>query len=328
MSQPLVSVIIPLYNRKNLISRCVKSVCNQTYPNLEIIVVDDGSTDEPDEVLAELSKDERVKILRKPNGGVSSARNMGLDSATGDFVMFLDSDDAMMPTAAEWCVHTMEKEQADCVTFSFYHDGPTKTPTLPSSYKATVYRGDDCVTASFREWRHCSSCNKMYRRSLIGDLRVSLGISWGEDFIFSLSYLSKCQTLCALNVRLINVTPDSPGSLNKRYSPQGFHDATAQYAAIRDYLETHTGKEISELANRYLWGCFRECVRKLCLHAPYSYRQKVEELKQWSQSELFKALKPEYCPDGLACKLIKAQWYTLIPLTLQLGAWKSRLRKK
>lgn len=322
MSQPLVSIIIPLYNRKHLISRCVKSVCDQTYTNLEIIVVDDGSTDEPDEVLTELANDTRIKILRKTNGGVSSARNLGLDTATGEYVMFLDSDDAMMRTAAEWCVESMERDQADCVTFSFYHCGPSQTPTLPPTYKSKVHRGDDCITATFRAFRQCSMCNKMYRRELIDDLRVPQNVSWGEDFIFSFTYLQRCRVLVALNAKLINVTPDSPGSLNKRFSPTGFQDAEAQYEVIHTYLQKRESAVIAKLTNRYMWGCYIACVRKLCLFSPMSYKEQISTLKQWSQSALAQWLKPELCPPVLDCRMVMAQWYVLIPLAVRLISWK------
>ena len=93
-----VSVIIPMYNSENYIGQCIRSVTDQTYRNLEIIVVDDGSTDEGARVCAELMEtDARIRLCRQENRGVSAARNHGIQAATGEYVFFLDSDDAIHP---------------------------------------------------------------------------------------------------------------------------------------------------------------------------------------------------------------------------------------
>ena len=98
MQTPLISVIIPVYNVEAYLPRCLDSVIQNTYRNLEIICVDDGSTDGSPEILRDYAqRDARITVITKENGGVSSARNAGLDRATGEFVAFIDSDDFVHP---------------------------------------------------------------------------------------------------------------------------------------------------------------------------------------------------------------------------------------
>ena len=105
INQNLISVIIPVYNVENYLDRCITSVINQTYKNLEILLVNDGSTDTSGEICDNYAQqDERIKVIHKKNGGLSSARNAGLDISKGDFIGFLDSDDFIALEYYEICL--------------------------------------------------------------------------------------------------------------------------------------------------------------------------------------------------------------------------------
>ena len=112
---PLISVIIPVYNIKEYIERCVKSVEDQTYKNLEIILVDDGSSDGTEKMLDEMAlKDERIKVFHKENGGSSSARNLGITKSTGDYISFVDSDDFIEPDMIESLHSAIKRHGVKC----------------------------------------------------------------------------------------------------------------------------------------------------------------------------------------------------------------------
>ena len=99
----LISVIVPVYNTEKYIEKCVMSILNQTYKNLEIILIDDGSTDNSPQICDSLAeKDNRITVIHQPNGGVSSARNIGLDNTHGDYITFVDSDDYIEPNMIEF----------------------------------------------------------------------------------------------------------------------------------------------------------------------------------------------------------------------------------
>lgn len=113
-SQPKISVIVPVYKVENFLDRCVESIVGQTYENLEIILVDDGSPDNcPSMCDKWAEKDRRIKVIHKENGGVSSARNAALDIVSGDYIGFVDSDDWIDPGMYEFLYENSQKYDAD-----------------------------------------------------------------------------------------------------------------------------------------------------------------------------------------------------------------------
>lgn len=115
-----ISVIIPLYNKEKCIERTVQSVLNQTYKDFELIIVDDGSTDNSLRIVQQL-QDNRITIYTKPNGGVSSARNFGIEKAHGEYIIFLDADDIMLPDNLKILIELQKKYNTDIVCGNFYH---------------------------------------------------------------------------------------------------------------------------------------------------------------------------------------------------------------
>ena len=123
-----VSVIVPVYNVEKYLDRCVESICNQSYENIEIILVDDGATDRSSSMCdAYAAKDARVHVIHKMNGGLSDARNVGMQHATGEYIYFCDSDDHIERDLIQDSVTRMEQDELDILIFSFYRlkDGIT-----------------------------------------------------------------------------------------------------------------------------------------------------------------------------------------------------------
>lgn len=128
MQKPLVSVIVPVYKVEDYLDKCVKSIVAQTYENLEIILVDDGSPDNcPSMCDSWAQKDSRIKVIHKENGGVSSARNSALDAAAGDYICFVDSDDFIEPNAVGYMLENIGDADVIQCSFSYdYLDGRTE----------------------------------------------------------------------------------------------------------------------------------------------------------------------------------------------------------
>lgn len=316
--EELVSIIIPLYNRKHLIRRCVESVRAQTYKNLEIIVVDDGSTDEPDAVLAELAQDARVKIIRKPNGGVSSARNAGLDAATGTYVQFVDSDDTIRPRTTELCVAVMREHHTDCVIFGI--------STVPAPAIPTAKAGEAAVFESMREYMAscrgaggvCGPVNKLFRRELVAAVRFPLGISMGEDMIFNYTTLSRVGRIAFLNETLYDVDSGASDSLSRRFDENCMADIRAQWSAYRQYMEPICTEEKKRFWGLFFWGCYSEAVRKLCLKSGYPLNRILQTLKEWSRDEMILSFPAEAVPAVAECRLLRDKHFLLMLAVIRL----------
>ena len=170
-----LSIIVPVYNVEKYLEECVDSLLNQTLQDLEIFLVDDGSTDRSGEIADRYAREypDKVHTLHLNNGGQGRARNAALPMASGDYVGFVDSDDWIERDMYEKLLDRAEKTGADVVVCDFlehYADG--REQTLPACFQ------DHPLSAAG------SSCNKIFRRSLIGDLRFPEGL-WYEDFYFS-----------------------------------------------------------------------------------------------------------------------------------------------
>lgn len=180
MDREKISVIVPVYNVERFLPRCVDSILGQSYENLEVILVDDGSKDASGSICdGYAAADSRVKVIHKENGGLSSARNAGLDAATGTYAAFVDSDDWIEPRAYEWMMEAMLRHGVQLVCAGRYDvDGETGekiTGLCPE--KEEVISGEEMAGRIFT-WDACdsSACDKLYRRSLFAKYRYPLGV--------------------------------------------------------------------------------------------------------------------------------------------------------
>ena len=146
MDQPLVSVVLPIYNVEKYLDRCIRSVVEQTYDNLEIILVDDGSPDGCPGMCDDwAARDPRIRVVHKKNAGLGFARNTGIEHATGEYICFFDSDDYIEPNTIEVCVSSAMKENADIVCFGndvLTQDGTVLDRRIPTPPKY-IYSGDE-----------------------------------------------------------------------------------------------------------------------------------------------------------------------------------------
>lgn len=188
MESPLISVIIPVHKVEQYIDRCVKSVVNQTYRNLEIILIDDGSPDNCPEICEEWArKDKRIKIIHKENEGVSVARNRGIDIATGDYVGFVDSDDWISEDMFEVLLENALKYDADISHCSFYKAASEE------EYTVGLGTGNKFVCDNNKGIEEClklesfilSIWNKLYKKKVLEGVRFEIGRYISEDTLFN-----------------------------------------------------------------------------------------------------------------------------------------------
>ena len=179
----MVSVIIPVYNVQMYLAECVDSVINQTYKNLEIILVDDGSTDESGKICDQYSEiDSRIHVIHKKNGGLSDARNAGIQVSTGKYLSFIDSDDYLERTALEQMMQAIlisHSEIAICNIMRFYDDGCTEEFYNPTDNQE-VLEG----IRRFDTLNQPSVCNKLFDAKLFANISFPYGKFYEDTYVY------------------------------------------------------------------------------------------------------------------------------------------------
>ncbi len=181
MEKNKISVIVPIYNVENYLNRCVDSILNSTYKNLEIILVDDGSTDNCSKICDDyLKKDSRIQVVHKKNGGLSDARNKGLDLATGEYISFIDSDDCINKNMLSYLMKILLKNSCDiavCDFSIFYDKFPNDVMLLNDSddYKILSSKKALSLLLYGSESHGDYAWNKLYKKKLFDDIRYPVG---------------------------------------------------------------------------------------------------------------------------------------------------------
>ena len=227
----MVSVIVPIYNVEQYLRRALDSILSQTHKDWEAILVDDGSTDSSGQIAEEYAKrDQRFKVVHKPNGGLSDARNAGMRHITGEFLLFLDSDDFLHPQLMELCLEAMLRDNSDLVAFTYdctyrtynivrhYFRLGDSTPHY-KYYKQPPYIATDNIFAYATEYsnpkdipnrwavKHCQVWRCMYKTYAVRDKNFIVGINY-EDFPWWSEVLLHIKRCTILNLPLYFYYPN------------------------------------------------------------------------------------------------------------------------
>lgn len=205
MENPLISVIVPIYNVEEYLNRCVESIVNQTYQNLEIILVDDGSPDKCPQMCDEWAcKDSRIKVIHKENGGLSDARNAGMKIATGEYIAFVDSDDLVSYTFSEDLLNAILTTKSDlsaCDVENFIDDTDVNFSEGAVGEVAS-YTSEQALSQLIKgQGFRAVAWNKLYHSSLLKGESFEFG-KFHEDEFFTYRILDKCKRLAYINVPL------------------------------------------------------------------------------------------------------------------------------
>ncbi len=223
--QPLISVIVPVYNGQDYLEKCIESIEEQTYENLEIIIVNDGSTDGTGQVCVRLKeKYENIRVVTTEDEGVSAARNAGLDMAKGAFVAFVDADDRLRPKTLAVLYHGILETGSDVsgCGFSLWKEEEEWEAFLEKRYRIqkaekyspAVYLKEEILKGNSRCW------SKLYRRSAIGNLRFKKGLSIGEDMLFLVELLPFIRGISETDYPGYGYFRNPRGAMNRKFSPK------------------------------------------------------------------------------------------------------------
>lgn len=241
-NQPLISVIVPVYKVEQFLPRCVDSLVAQTYQNLEIILIDDGSPDRCGEICDEYAKtDSRIKVIHKPNGGLSSARNAGIDVANGQYLAFVDSDDWVDTDCYEKLLGLAQKYNVLLVCAGRYDvDGETGEETVGlCPEREEVIPGEELASRIFT-WNQVDSASgdKLYEKSLFDDIRYPLNVIM-EDLPVTYRLALKAER-CALGCFPVYHYYHRPGSITTTaFSEKAFFFPETALKIVPQIAEEH-----------------------------------------------------------------------------------------
>lgn len=269
----MISVIIPVYNVERFLRKCLDSVINQTYKDLEIIVVDDGSPDNCGVIIDEYAEaDSRIKVIHKPNGGLSAARNDALKIATGDWIAFVDSDDWCELDMYENVVGVAEKENVDIVIFNPFRNYDNREEVLQAFPYEFITEDNDFIhglqlsalskqlTPLSTRWSQGFPWDKLFKRNLIYDNNLTFDeqVRANEDVIFDIRAFQFAKKVAYVNKTLYHYRYN-PNSIGTKYSPDRFEIDKDIYRVL-----FFMGEEYN-LSEDYYQGVYLRIVRNTLL---------------------------------------------------------------
>lgn len=305
-----VSIIVPVYNVENYLRECMESIIMQTLKNIQIIVVDDGSTDNCGIICDEYAKkDERIVVIHKKNGGLSSARNEGLRYVQGDYVGFVDSDDSIKLDMYEKLLNALKSSKSD-LAFGYiqYQSGIIKSEQFNElkmlcneEILNSYILGIPHPTLNKPVW------NKLYRRDIIGDTRFIDNIH-GEDGPFNLEILEKCTRCCYESQAVYNYRDNRDGSISvKGISERLFTD---KLPSLLNQIAFLYSKDREELAKYRTYEFFKEVMvnydklEKNRTDINRNYQKRLSIIVQQQRKQLFQSFNYSFVNKKYIIKML------------------------
>ncbi|AXT59948.1 glycosyltransferase family 2 protein [Aquimarina sp. AD10] len=287
---PLISVIVPIYNSEKYLDRCIDSICNQSYHNLEVILVNDGSKDKSLSICENFAKkDSRIQIIDIPNGGVSNARNTGLKAAKGEFIQFLDSDDFMTPKYIEVLYNCIKKE--DDVDFVICGIKSLNNELQELGYEEAgnhiidlKHPDEDVFFQLFDKFLMFGPVNKLFKRELLltNDILFDISLSYGEDLLFNLEYLRLISKVVITNEVYWCYIQDNTNSLSSKRLDDKFQIVERLHAEILTFLKTKQMDSLrfKALLHQRMFDCGYNDFAAIPRDSSLSFSEKKSKLKK------------------------------------------------
>lgn len=277
----LITIIVPVYNIENYITRCIESVINQTYKNLEIILVDDGSKDNSGKICDEYEKkDERIRVIHKINGGLSDARNAGIEQARGILITFLDGDDYIEENHIEYLYNMLIKYNADISVCQFkiiYENEEEKILKLKKN-KERVLDNVKALEIMLYNKRFCNStCTKLYKKELFDNIQFPKGKLY-EDLGTTYKLIEKCKKLVYGNLQTYNYLINRKDSIINRKFDERRMEAIEFAKEILEFVENkYPNIKKAAIARLYM-----ECIFTIVqIDEEEKYKENIEEIYKY-----------------------------------------------
>lgn len=249
---PCVSVIVPVYNVAPYLREALDSAVCQSYRNLEIIIVDDGSTDGSSEICDEYRSDPRVRVIHQENRGLSNARNVGLDVSSGAYIAFLDSDDAFHPDFVRKMVDEIGDADVAVCRFEVHQGTLESRGQIYSRLKKRVCSREEALRALADGKINVSVWNKLYRRELWREIRFPDGHNY-EDIHTTYRIFDCCEHVKVLD-HVLYLHRRRPGSITQVWTKKNIEDRKLAHDDLLTFVKTHTPEVFDEMDVRRIRG--------------------------------------------------------------------------
>jgi len=286
-TQPLISIIVPVFNTEDYLSECIDSILQQTYANLEIIIINDGSTDSSSKLIkAYKRKDKRVTLIDKKNGGVSSARNDGLTKANGEYIVFIDSDDYLKDVKAlEKLENVMQRNIDVAICGVFCEDGRSSFSYNEKEYK-NKNEFDELLYQLIKSERLNPPFGRIYRKKIIDkyNIRFDSNIKIGEDLLFNIQYFKHCHSAYYINDLLYFYRTSNAGSATKKYMKNKYKELMHVNDQLTKWVSSVNNPRLSDISKYIRMKNILSCLRDI--NHPSSELSEAEKCKEMQRYKL------------------------------------------
>ena len=273
MNSDLISVIVPVYNAASYLASCLESLIKQTYRTLEIILVDDGSQDTSFQICgAYAKKDSRIKVIQQENQGVSGARNKGLREASGQWVMFVDSDDWIEPETCEIVLNKVKEKNADICGFNLIKEQTTlqsivlfdkerffENQQIQELSCLLLHKNTEKGMPAFFLMPLLGPYCKLYKKNILESVTFPLHIQYAEDSFFVLQVLARCQKVVWMNDSLYHYRWLSSSLVNKFDSKRSDNNILLDRMTLEFINNTYPNNPL--IQNAFHVNCFQRIIR-------------------------------------------------------------------
>lgn len=308
-TSPKVSVIIPIYNAESYLKTCIESVLSQTFTNFELLLINDGSTDNSKQICEEYaSKDKRIQVISKENGGVSNTRNVGLEKARGHWINFIDSDDRVNESYLENLYNETTSDDNVLILqgINYYNDKLEKTEQLPN-----ITLKENAISQAFQTLKIYNfgyPVSKLYNRAVIekNHLRFNENISFWEDLLFMCEYIYQINTIKFIEGANYNYFLKKTGLTYSYQNYQSEYALYKEYVKILDkiFLKTEASKDdMTELYDTVSKVLFRTAQRMYDKRNQLTKKERLKNLRVIFNDENIILIKKFNRPESLIAKI-------------------------
>ncbi len=307
---PQISIIVPVYNCEEFLKDSVSSLLNQTFSDFEVILIDDGSTDNSPAICDKLAqKDNRVKVFHTENGGPSRARNIGLDNALGDYIYFADSDDSVEAECLQTALKYLNEKGFEIVSFGITHIRNDGSDVI--TYKYTELKSNDELKKALPTYfKYCDVnplCNKMFNADIIrkNNIRFLEGTVVEEDLMFNLEVFKHTNSMVIIPEAFYNYNCRTEGSVTTKYNPNKFVCIKKAYTnELTLFNEWGVNTLDQMLHNKYLTHLSATINNLMYKDCDMTKAQKIGSIKEYLTDEVSLSCCEKCIPDNKRNKMI------------------------